>query len=124
VTVGALGWVLLYVKDLETEKVFYRDKVGLRVAGQWPGGVAFDTGPCKFELMERPGLTNDRTGWDRNVALISFSVVDLDVTSALLRDRGVTQASEVRLAVGSNSIRLVQFQDPEGNLFEIIEMPT
>jgi len=123
--IGALAWVLLYVKDLERMAAFYRDQVGLTVAFDAPGVVAFDTGPCSLELMERPELDNPRTDWERNVVLISFHVDDIEAAAAQLRERGVEPASEIRYVVGVENPqwRLAQFRDPEGNLFEIVDEP-
>jgi predicted enzyme related to lactoylglutathione lyase len=123
--IEALGWVLLYVKDIERMKAFYRDQVGLEIAYEGPGVVAFDTGPCMFELMERAELDNPRTGWDRNVVLISFRVADIEGAVETLRERGAEQASEIKYVVGVENPqwRLAQFRDPEGNLFEVIDEP-
>ena len=87
--------------------------------------AAFDTGPCSLELMARPELDNPRTGWERNVVLISFHVDDIEATAAELRGRGVEMASEIRYVVGVENPqwRLAQFRDPEGNLFEIVDEP-
>lgn len=123
--IGALAWVLLYVKDFERMRDFYRDQVGLPIAFEAPGVAAFDTGPCSLELMARPELDNPRTGWERNVVLISFHVDDIEAAAAQLRDRGVEMASEIRYVVGVENPqwRLAQFRDPEGNLFEIVDEP-
>lgn len=123
--IEALGWVLLYVKDLDAMSAFYREQVGLEVAYKGPGVVAFDTGPCMFELMERADLDNPRSGWDRNLVLISFRVADIEGAVDTLRERGVEQASEIKYVVGVENPRwrLAQFVDPEGNLFEVIDEP-
>jgi len=123
--IEALGWVLLYVKDLDAMRAFYRDQVGLAVAYEGPGVVAFDTGPCMFELMARPELDNPREGWERNVVLISFRVSDIEGAVEQLRSRGVEQVSEIKYVVGVEDPqwRLAQFRDPEGNLFEVIDEP-
>jgi catechol 2,3-dioxygenase-like lactoylglutathione lyase family enzyme len=123
--IEALGWVLLYVKDLDAMSAFYRDQVGLEVAYECPGVTAFDTGPCMFELFERADLDNPRSGWDRNVVLISFRVADIEAAVETLRERGVDQASEIKFVIGVENPRwrLAQFRDPEGNLFEVIDEP-
>ena len=121
--IEALGWVLLYVKDLDAMTAFYRDQVGLEFAYDGPGVTAFATGPCMFELMERADLDNPRSGWDRNVVLISFRVADIEGAVDTLRERGVEQVSEIKYVVGVENPRwrLAQFRDPDDLYVSLVE---
>lgn len=124
-TIGALGWNLLYVSDLATMRNFYENVMGLTVRWETEGIVALSTGGCTLELMERPGMDNPRTGWDRSPLLMSFHVDDIDATIAELISAGAEQFAPIRHVVGVDAPewRLAQFIDPEGNLFELCDEP-
>lgn len=123
--IGHLGWNLLYVRDIEVMRHFYVDVVGLPVRWETEGIVAFATGGCFFELMERKDLDNPRVGAERSPLLMSFHVDDLDTAMATLVANGAQRHSDVRWIIGTDApeFRLVQFIDPEGNLFEICDEP-
>lgn len=125
-TIGPLGWILLYVDDLDRMGRFYRDVVGLEVTDSTDGVfVRFATNACHLELMAHPHSDSSARGWDRNRFLISFPVPDLDREIRRLEEAGVPQTGPTKLIVGVEDPewRVAQFSDPEGNLFEITDIP-
>lgn len=120
---GPMGAVLLYVDDFEGMSAFYRDTLGLEVSHTGPGAIAFRVGGCILELMARSNDPNPReTGPSSHV--LSFSVADLDAARRALSDAGVEQIGDVRPTIGLEPpFHIARFADPEGNLFELIDMP-
>ena len=49
--IDSLGHVVLYVRDLERSRVFYRDVLGFPEVGSMPGAVAFSSGRTHHELL-------------------------------------------------------------------------
>jgi lactoylglutathione lyase len=48
-----LGWVVLYVDDIEVSSAFYEGVFGLERTVDWEGYREYDTGPTKFGLLDR-----------------------------------------------------------------------
>lgn len=48
-----LGWVVLYVDDLEKSSAFYEGIFGIERVVDWEGYREYDTGPTRFGLLDR-----------------------------------------------------------------------
>jgi extradiol dioxygenase family protein len=46
-------WIGVVVDDLDVQRRFYRDTLGLQESGSGPGWVHFDLGGDLFELVQR-----------------------------------------------------------------------
>ena len=53
VAVESVGYVILYVRDVDVSAAFYRDVVGLPFKLRDAGYVEFVTGETRFGLLER-----------------------------------------------------------------------
>jgi predicted enzyme related to lactoylglutathione lyase len=109
--------IILFVKDMQAQVAFYRDKMGLKV--KFPARedfskehwVELDSGPCTLALHAGG---QGRIGED--APKITFRVKDIHAARAELVKRGV-KLSEVR-KVGPG-IEIAGGTDPEGNSFSL-----
>ncbi len=99
--------IVIFVSDFEKEATFYRDKLGLPVAEEREGWIAFDAGSCEIALHR--GKRKPRLDFD--------SSESLDVTYERLRVRGV-RLGEIK-AHPSRDLGIARGRDPEGNPFQI-----
>ena len=113
---GFPSWVGVVCEDLDGQRQFYEDVLGMRVVGEGDGWIHFDlgTGP-EFELIAR----SDEPQYDDSRYQVGFAVGDIEVTRRELVARGVTPISEIIGTTGQG--RWAYFRDPEGNVFEIKE---
>lgn len=113
--VGGLDLVFYWVSDLDRAVDFYGDVLGLRLVrrdGQdW---AEFDAGGRRFALHgAAPGQTVTPGG-----AAAVFTVADLDEAKASLAARSVLPIHEGDV---ESYARFASFQDPDGNVFQLIE---
>jgi catechol 2,3-dioxygenase-like lactoylglutathione lyase family enzyme len=109
--------------DLAKTRRFYEDVLGLDVAREHPGGVAFRTGQTFMELYPT------KSAGTAQHTLGAFEVEDIDAAVATLRGRGVTfeeydmpQLKTVNgLAELPGGTRVAWFKDPEGNILGIVQ---
>jgi catechol-2,3-dioxygenase len=119
-SIARLGHVGLHVRDLETQKAFYRDILGLTVSDEDPEmGLVFMSSRPDEEHHELLLCRGRNAGDDaRVVQQISFRCNSLDDVLGFYRrfkDQGVRL--DVILSHG-NAIGVYGF-DPEGNRFEV-----
>lgn len=116
--IKGLTKAILYVKDIDTQTDFYRDKLGLTVKTrkniegrsdkQW---VEFDTGECTLILH---GNLETQFGKDR--PKLAFHVDDFENAYQTLTENGV-KLSPIRSP--SPGLKIAEGADPEGNPFTI-----
>lgn len=119
-----LGYVVLFVEDLEKALAFYTDKVGLRVRFRAEGYVELAVEGSKFALLARsrvPELTGDShtgrpaaAGHEGSVTLL---VEDVDRVHRDLTGRGVAFLDTPKDRPWGQ--RTAHFHDPDGHLIEI-----
>ena len=116
--VGEISEIILFVKDMQAQVVFYRDKLGLEVTH--PGNksdysqefwVTFATGAVTLALH---GGGDGRIGKD--AAKFVFRVKDVKQARTELIERGV-KMGDVRSA--GPGITVCDGADPEGNRVSI-----
>lgn len=113
---GFPSWVGVVCDDLEDQRRFYEDVLGMRVVGEGEDWIHFDlgTGP-DFELIRR----STEPQYDDVRYQVGFAVDDIEATRRELIGRGVTPISDI---LGTRGLgRWAYFKDPEGNVFEIKE---
>jgi len=118
-----LGYVILFVGDLERSVAFYRDVIGVpfRLAGD--GYVEFATQGAKFGLYDRSRL-GELTGQgpeapDHSGGEVVFLVGDVDAEAERLRAAGATiLAGPVDRAWGHRTVHVL---DPDGFVVELAE---
>jgi catechol-2,3-dioxygenase len=107
-------WVGLVVEDLEAQRRYYRDVVGLREWRVGEGYVIFDVGSKKFELLAQ----STRPQYACKGFHVGFAVANLEAVRAELISRGIEPAGDIESDAGSS---WCYFKDPEGNLYQIAE---
>jgi predicted enzyme related to lactoylglutathione lyase len=102
--------------DLDDQRRFYENVLGMRVVGEGEDWIHFDlgTGP-EFELIRR----SREPQYDGRRYQVGFAVEDIEATRRELIARGVTPISEIDGVKGEG--RWAYFKDPEGNVFELKE---
>lgn len=121
-----LGYVILFVADLERSVAFYRDVIGLPFKLEGDGYVEFATRGVKFGLYDRNRL-GELTGHGaeapgRPGGEVVFLVEDVDAEAVRLRAAGATiLKGPVDRAWGH---RTVHVEDPDGFVVELaVEIP-
>jgi lactoylglutathione lyase len=118
-----LGYVILFVADLERSVAFYRDVLGLPFRLQGDGYVEFATQGAKFGLYDRNRL-EELTGQgpeppDRPGGEVVLLVEDVDAEAARLRAAGAAILSgPVDRAWGHRTVHVL---DPDGFVVELAE---
>jgi catechol 2,3-dioxygenase-like lactoylglutathione lyase family enzyme len=111
-------WIGVVSEDLEAQRRFYRDVLGLQEMEAGESWIEFDMGSKRvFELIARdPEVPQYVTGG----YVVGFEVDDIRAAAAELTARGVEQVSEIE--GGSESGQYwCYFRDGEGNLLEIAQ---
>lgn len=115
----------LNVMDLDRSIIFYRDRLGLKLARRFE--VKENNAEIAF-LEDPDGNAVELTHWRDKKQLaegdnfdhIAFGVKDMKATIERLRGQGVTIAMEpFTLKGGSHQIAFIK--DPDGNWLELIE---
>ena len=106
-------WVGVVVDDLEGQRRFWGDLLGVPEHHSGPDFVDFDMGDgLSFELIER----SDDPQYDRPRFQIGFEVEDVERVREELIRRGVEPIAGV---FPDERSPWAYFRDPEGNIFEI-----
>ena len=111
-------WVGVVSEDLEAQRRFYRDVLGLREKEAGDTWIEFDMGSERvFELIVRdPAVSQYVTSG----YVVGFQVEDIRAAVAELEERGVERVSEVEGGTESGQY-WCYFRDGEGNLFEVAQ---
>jgi predicted enzyme related to lactoylglutathione lyase len=109
------NWIGLVVEDLDVQRAFYRDVLGLPELDAGADWVQFDMGfPNILELIRR----SDEPEYDRPRFQPGFAVADIHAVRNLLIARGAAPVSEIGGGPDAQGY-WCYFRDPEGNVFEI-----
>jgi lactoylglutathione lyase len=118
-----VGYVILFVADLERSVVFYRDVIGVPFKLQGDGYVEFATEGARFGLYDRNRL-DELTGQDstdpgRPGGEVVFLVGDVDAEAERLRGSGAAiLKGPVDRPWGHRTLHL---EDPDGFVVELAE---
>lgn len=110
--IRGLHAVVLIVKDLERQKRFYRDVLGLEVEGDYGGAVFFRVGEQKIALFSQEHHlegTQRLEGAAKGISHLEFSIGREDEPAW---DRRLKQQ-------GSHAYR-GNYEDADGNLFHFV----
>jgi predicted enzyme related to lactoylglutathione lyase len=109
-------WVGLVVDDLERQRQFWSELLGLPEAAAGSDYVQFEMGGGRiFELVQCSELPQ----YDGLRFQVGFAVEDIRKARAELLEAGVEPLTEIE---GEGST-WAYFRDPEGNVFEITQRP-
>ena len=110
-------WVGVVADDLDAQRRFYRDVLGLAEAAAGPGWVQFGFGDAGvLELIQRSAEPQ----YDQARYQIGYTVDDLASAREELVSRGVQQVTGIEGDAAAGG-RWCYFRDGEGNIFEIKE---
>ena len=102
--------VILFTARLDEMTAFYRDVVGLAVAGREAGWVDFGAGACGLALHAGKSAVGSRP------PKIVFYAADVAEARAGLVKRGLGKAGPVK---SGTSFDMCDCKDPDGNPFQI-----
>lgn len=117
VTVGWPCWVGVVADELDVQRRFYRDVLGLAELAEGPGWVQFGFGgKGVLEIVQRSGEPQ----YDRARYQVGYAVTDIEAARDQLAGRGAQQVTEIEGDAAAGG-RWCYFRDGEGNIFEIKE---
>jgi len=117
-----VGFVVLYVNDVEACVRFWVDKVGMVERARTQAGafhvvkVGFENQDFSFDLVPLALMRENPDGLDLATPSAAFHVPNLEAARAALVARGV-QATEISSERGP---RAFAFSDPEGRWFAVL----
>jgi catechol 2,3-dioxygenase-like lactoylglutathione lyase family enzyme len=111
-------WIGVVTEDLEAQRRFYGDVLGLPESDAGEDWVQFDMGSGHiFELLARdPNVPQYAT----RGTVVGFAVDDIQTSAAELAARGLEQVSDIEGGPDSRQY-WCYFRDGEGTLFEIAQ---
>jgi catechol 2,3-dioxygenase-like lactoylglutathione lyase family enzyme len=111
-------WIGVVADDLERQRQFYRETLGLREAEHSAGWVHFEIpGGGMFELIQRDALPQ----YDEKRYQVGFTVADIHAAHAELIRRGAAPLTEIEPTEPGSHNLWCYFRDSEGNVFEITQ---
>jgi len=111
----SLAVVALWAEDVRTTAHFYRDVIGLPLAGHSADRPHFQAGEALLVIL--PGKAAPAEGEDRFPRL-AFGVEDLETAVERLKRHAVALPWGVE---GDAHSRWTMFYDPAGNLVELVQ---
>ena len=109
-------WIGIVCEDLEAQRRFYRDVLGLSELKAGQNWVWFDFDGKLLELLAKFPLPQ----YDRRRVSFAFDVDNIESARAELIQRGVEPVTEIE--GGPKSLQYwTYFKDAEGNLFELVQ---
>ena len=111
------NWIGVVASDLEAQRRFYRDVLGLKELDAGEDWVQFDMGwPNVLEILRR----SEAPQYEQPRYQVGFAVEDIREVRQRLIERGVEAVTDVEGSPEGEG-RWSYFRDPEGNVFEISE---
>jgi catechol 2,3-dioxygenase-like lactoylglutathione lyase family enzyme len=111
-------WIGVVSEDLEAQRRFYRDVLGLQEMDAGESWIEFDMGSKRvFELIARDPTVPE---YVTSGYVVGFEVEDIRAAGEELAARGVDQVSDIEGGPDSGQY-WCYFRDGEGNLFEIAQ---
>lgn len=107
-------WIGIVCEDLESQRRFYTDVLGLVEVDVAEEDVTYDLGGKHLELLARSTLHE----YDERRVQIAFTVADIRSAYAALVGAGVEAVTEIR-GLGRYAHPWAYFRDPEGNVFAL-----
>ena len=109
-------WIGVVCEDLEAQRRFYRDTLGLNEVRAGEGFVWFEFEDKLFELLAKSA----KPQYDRRRVSFAFEVDDIQATRAELVARGVEPVTDIEGGPESRQY-WAYFKDREENLFEVVQ---
>ena len=109
-------WIGVVCEDLEAQRKFYRDTLGMNEVRSGDGFVWFELDGKLFELLAK----SDKPQYDRRRVTFAFEVEDIRTARADLLARGIEPVTDIEGGADAKQY-WAYFKDAEGNLFEIVQ---
>lgn len=109
-------WIGVVCEDLQAQRSFYRDVLGLREIEAADDYVMFEVDGRLVELLAR----TDQPQYDRKRVSVGFEVQDIQAARDELIRRGVEPVTGVEGGPESTQY-WAYFRDAEGNIFELVQ---
>ena len=109
-------WIGVVSDDLEAQRRFYREVLGLEELGAGEGWVQFELDGRMIELLAR----SEEPQYDGRRVQVGFEVDDVQEAVRQLEATGVERISDIEGGTESGQY-WCYFRDPEGNVFEIAQ---
>jgi resuscitation-promoting factor RpfA len=109
-------WIGVVTDDLESQRGFYRDVLGLKELEAGEGWVQFELDGRMVELLAR----SEDPQYDQRRVQVGFEVEDIQQAVSELVERGGERISEIEGGPDSGQY-WCYFRDPEGNVFELAQ---
>jgi catechol 2,3-dioxygenase-like lactoylglutathione lyase family enzyme len=114
--------VAISTSDLARLRAFYTETLGLPIVGGFPGQsiIFIGAGGMAIEIEEEtgPAAGTHRAGWNH----LAWEVADVDAACAELSARGVPfPIAPQDFPPETPTMRVAFFEDPDGNLIELIQ---
>jgi catechol 2,3-dioxygenase-like lactoylglutathione lyase family enzyme len=113
--VGWPTWLGLVCDDLEAQRAWYGEVLGLRETGAGQDWVQFDLAGHVFELLR---VDRSRPQYDARRFQVGFEVAEIHSAREVLTRGGARAISKVEGGPESGGY-WAYFRDPEGNVFEV-----
>jgi len=107
-------WIGVVCDDLQAQRRFYRDVLGMREWDVGEGWIWFELDGKLFELLAR----SQRPPYAQRGVTVGFLVDDIQAARAILIQRGVEPVGEIE---GEPTSSWAYFKDGQGTLFEIVQ---
>ena len=104
--------------DYQRTTAFYRDRIGLAIAREYPGGTVFFAGQSLVEIAGH-GRSDDAVG--SFPGALWLQVRDVYAAQEQLRERGVVIAREARQEPWT--LHEMQIVDPDGVTLIFVQVP-
>jgi catechol 2,3-dioxygenase-like lactoylglutathione lyase family enzyme len=109
-------WIGVVCENLEAQRAFYRDTLGMNEVRSGDGFVWFELDGRLFELLAK----SDKPQYDRRRVTFAFEVEDIRSARADLVTRGIEPVTEIEGGPDAKQY-WAYFKDAEGNLFELVQ---
>ncbi len=117
VDLGWPAWVGVVAEDLQKQRVFYRDVLGLKEVRERDGYVWFRLGEGTLEIAQR---TSDDPERERAGCAVGYRVEDVEAARIELIANGAEPLTEIQGGPKTGA-RWCYFRDAEGNTFQITQ---
>ncbi len=115
-------YATIAVKDINSAKQFYGDKLGLKQVEENPGGIMYQSGDSQLFVY-----TSDTAGSGK-ATCASWGVKDVEATIEALRSKGisfehyddipgVTRQGDIHVM---GPMKAAWFKDPDGNILNVV----
>ncbi len=116
----SIGQISVNVEDLDAAVDFYGEKLGLRLIGRFPPGIAFFECDSVRIMVSSPSASEETPSGN---SVLYFNVPDIQAGHETLKSRGVefTHEPHVVHSAGDYELWMAFFKDPDSNTMAIMD---